>query len=394
MTPRAPRASARILLTLAWFAVAADAHATEFQFHGLLDVTAAERGPAYEQNVLTRGDSPFDGYTLRLFCDGRINDRLQLYSQGMLRDATAPYVDGAYLQFTPWPERDLHLQAGKVPWAIGTYGPRTYSNRNPLVGAPLLYQYHTSFVWYEVVPTADQMLRAAGTGQYGVNYFGYAEGRGAPLVDDCYWDVGATLLGSARPLEYAIGVVNGTPGWGSTSQDENAAKSVLGRVGLAPLPGARFGVSGSYGAYLNSSKNPKLPPGRSAEDYHQILGMADLELLAGHAEFRAEGAYNVWETPFLGDLHAKSGYAELKYTLPAGTFVAGRWDALRFGEITNGAGASRPWDWNVSRVEAGAGYRFNRDVTAKVVWQRTRLETAPGSQRDLSLVAAQLTAAF
>ncbi|HTE66328.1 MAG TPA: hypothetical protein VK736_08720, partial [Candidatus Binatia bacterium] len=264
--------------------VTAAAGASDFKVRGLLDVVVAPRGEAFDGNILMRDDSPFDAYGLRVFGEAQVDPRLQVHLQVVLRDATSPYVDGAYAIFTPSPARDLHVLAGKVPWPIGTWAPRTYSSKNPLIGAPLMYQYHSTLLWYEVVPSDDALLATSGSGQYGVNYFGYAEGRGMALVDDSYWDVGVTLVGSTRPLEYAVGITAGTPGWGSTSQEENSGKTVLGRVGLAPLPGVRFGVSGAYGPYLIEPLNPLLPPGRKVEDYHQMLSIADLELNAGRVE--------------------------------------------------------------------------------------------------------------
>jgi hypothetical protein len=396
MIPRSLHSLAAALVAALGLAVATSAGASDLKIHGLLDVVAAQRGEAYEGNLLMRGDSPFDAYGLRVFGEDQVNERLQVFLQAVLRDAATPYVDGAYALFTPSPARDLHVLAGKVPWAVGTYAPRTYSNHNPLIGAPLMYQYHSTLLWYDLPPNADALLATSGEGQYGVDYHGYREGRGMTLVDDSYWDVGVTLVGSSRPVEYALGVGAGTPGWGSTSQDENSGKSVLGRIGLAPLPGVRFGLSGSYGPYLIKPLSPKLPPGKVVEDYNQKLAMADLELIAGHAEARAEGARNVWETPTVGDLRVSSGYVELKYSLSFGAFVAGRWDVMRFGRIADSSGARRPWDSDLTRLETGIGYRMSRDALAKVVYQRTRFDVSPDptEPRDRSLVAAQLSIAF
>jgi hypothetical protein len=286
--------------------------------------------------------------------------------------------------------------AGKVPWAIGTYAPRTYSNHNPLIGSPLMYQYHTTLLWFEVPPSADALLATAGSGQFGVDYFGYPEGRGMAIVDDSFWDVGVTVTGSQRPLEYALGMTAGTPSWSSTTQDDNAGRTVLGRIGLAALPGVRLGVSGAYGPYLVSGVQPDLPPGHAATDYHQELGMADLELLVNHLELRGEAARNVWETPTVGNLEATTGYVELKYSLAFGGYLAGRWDALRFGKIANSAGVEHPWDSNVTRIETGVGYRFSREAVAKLVYQRTTVEreSVPGQDPDHDLLAAQLSIAF
>jgi hypothetical protein len=382
-------------LATALLAPAAPARGADVRFRGLLDLVATGRGPAVEHNVLTRDDSAFDPYGLRLFADAVVSPRLQGFAQVVLRDATEPYVDGAYLVYTPLPARDLHVLAGKLPWAVGTWGPRTYSSKNPLVSSPLMYQHHTSLLFYEIVPDADALLGAAGTGSYGVNYFGYAEGLGMPMVDDSYWDVGVTVAGSERPLEYALGVTAGTPGWGSTEVDENSGKSLLGRVGLAPLPWLRVGVSGSVGPYLHAELDPGLPPGRTANDYDQRLVMADAELLFDRLELRAEGARNVWETPTVGDLEVESGYVEAKVATSFGAYAAGRFDVLRFGEIADSGGTHRPWDHDVTRIEAGVGYRFTRDVLAKVIVQHTTIERGgTAGDRVLSLVAAQLSVGF
>ena len=396
MTAPYRRALGRWACVLTMLAIATPVYAAEVALHGLLTVVAAERSDAYTYNIFTRGDAPMDAYTLRLSPTAHVNDQLEVFGQLVLNDASGVYVDGAYLQVTPWASRDLHLLAGKVPWPIGTWAPRTYADRNPLIGTPLMYQYHSTLLWYDIPPDADALLATAGSGQTGANYQGYAAGRGMPVVDDSYWDVGATLVGSARPLEYALGICAGTPGWGSTSRDENAGKTVLGRLGLAPLPGVRVGVSGAYGPYLDASVAPQLPPDRGIEDYHQQLGMADLELLAGHAELRAEAAHNLWQTPTVGDLTVTTGYAELKYAFSFGGYVAGRWDVERFGKIQDSTGASRPWDSDVTRIEAGAGFRFDRNTVAKLIYQTITIEdSAPGASNETyGMVAAQVVVSF
>src|SRR6267142_950173 len=104
-------ASAWAWALLCVVASASLARAAETRFHGLLDLVAAERAPAYDLNRLTRGDNPFDAYGVRLFADAQVNDRLQVFSQVVLRDESGIYVDGAYLMFTPRPTLDLHVLA-------------------------------------------------------------------------------------------------------------------------------------------------------------------------------------------------------------------------------------------------------------------------------------------
>jgi len=371
------------------------ASAADISYHGLLDLVITQRGKAFDHNVLTRGDSPFDPAGVRLFADSKVNDRTEVFAQVVLHDASSLYLDGAYLLYSPLAGHDLHLLAGKIPWAIGTWGPRTYSNRNPLIGTPLIYAHHTTLLWYGIPPTTDALLATAGQGAYGVNYYGFPMGRGMPIVDDSYWDVGLTIAGSERPLEYAAGVVAGTPSWGSTSQDDNSGKCVLGRIGLAPMPWLRFGASGAYGPYLQAKLNSAMPPGHNVNDYAQKLVMGDLELLVGRLELRAEGVRNFWETPTVGTLGVTGGYAEAKLASPWSAFLAGRYDVMRFSEITSSTGARRPWDDDVNRIETGFGYRFSRDVTGKMIYQRTRFEhEANDSYPTMELFAAQLSVAF
>ena len=190
--------------------------------------------------------------------------------------------------------------------------------------------------------------------------------------------------------------MSGTPSWGSTQRDDNSGKSILGRVGISPMPALRVGVSGSFGPYMLQSLNAKLPAGRSVDEYAQKLLMADLEVLVGHAELRSEAASNFWETPYLGELSVRSAYAELKYLLDSGVYLAGRWDVERFGRIQSSSGAMLPWDWNTTRGEGGVGYRISRDATAKVAWQYTTFDNgvAGWSKPHRSILAAQLSLGF
>ena len=386
-----PRVLIRCLLAVAGLFTAMPLYASDFRVHGLLDLVAAQRSDTYQLNRLTRGDSQYDPYGLRLFLDGNVNDRLDVFGQVVLRDGANPYVDGAYVSFTPFSGHDTHLLAGKIPWPVGTYGPRTYSNKNPLIATPLMYQYHTTLLWWAIPPSADVLIANSGNGQYNIDYFGFPMGMGMPVVDDSWWDVGVTAVGSQGPLEYSMGIMAGTPGWGNTVEDENTGKTILGRLGLVPAPGLRFGVSGALGPYLIEDLNGQLAPGQNVNEFRQKIGMVDVEFATGHLELRAEGAWNTWQTPTVGDLDVATGYVEMKYALSFGAFIAGRLDGMRFSDIADSTGVEHTWDSNISRWELGAGYRFDRNILAKLVYQHTTME---GRDLEPSLLAAQLGVGF
>lgn len=373
------------------FAVAGEARAGELSVHGILDATATGRTDAFSDNTLTRGDNPFDPYGMRVFAEGTVNPQFTVFGQVVFHDASGIYLDGAYIMWTPKADRDFHVLAGKIPWLIGTFGPRTYSDKNPLIGKPLLYQYHTTLVWYALPPDADALLASRGTGQDAIGYL--QGGFGMPVVDDSWWDTGVMTSGSTHGLEYALGVTNGTPGWGNGAQDENRENTLLGRIGYAPAPWLRFGVSGASGAYLIESLNEPLPPGKRPEDYHQQILMGDLELLWDRFELRSEAVDNTWETPHLGDLGVRSGYVEGKVGLPAGLWAAARWDVMRFGDVTDTTGAQQAWDYDQNRLETGLGLRWDRNVLLKGVFQRNT-QHQPDGAHHADLWALQLSVRF
>jgi len=394
MRPTRTHWTAALVATLALAAV--PAAATDFSVHGLLDVATADRGEAFELNRTTFGNSPFDAFGLRLFADAAAGEKVTVSAELLLDDNRGAQVVGAYVRYRPRPLVDFDLIAGKIPWPIGTFGSRSTSSANPLIGRPLMYQHHTTLLWYMVPPNADALLAVAGSGQSGVNYFGGPGGGvGMPIVDDAFWDVGVIASGSHGPFEGAVGMVNGAPGWASTVEDDNGGKSVLGRLGFSPVPAIRVGISGSHGPYLHDAAGDGLPPGKSVSSLPQDLVMADLELLRGHAECRAEGFVNRWATGTVGDLRVTGYYVEGKYALIAGLYGAARWDQMRFSDLLGTDGLARPWDRDVDRIEAGLGFRPERGLLIKGVYQREWLRGDALHAGDAyNLIGGQLSVSF
>jgi hypothetical protein len=374
-----------------------DAFGGDVKVHGLLDLVLTGKTEAAELNQLWLRDSRFDAYAARIFVDGAATDRIQVFTQLLVTENIGVRAMGAYAMVDPWVGRDVHLIAGLIPYLVGTYDARSYSDKNPLVGIPMVYQHHTTLRRDQIPATPDEILARAGAEYQGVDYPTGGPGfPGMPVIYETWWDFGVGVMGSARPLEFGLALENGTPSFPDPGRDQNSGKAVLGRVGLAPTAGLRFGVSGVYGPYLVDDLGTALPPGKRAEDYNQILAMADAEWSAGHLELRGEGYRNTWQTPTLGDLRVSGFYAEAKMQLPAGFYVAGRYEIMRFGDLADSTGTSKPWDTDWDRGEAGAGYRVARDVTAKVVYQWNQaMSDSPVLERSrYDLVAGQLSIRF
>jgi hypothetical protein len=384
---------AAVLPFVAWPGTAL---AVDARVHGLLDVVLAGKTEAIEYNTLWMGDTRFDTYGARIFVDGAVTDRIQVFTQLLVEEAIGVRAMGAYAMFDPWKARDIHVIAGLTPYLVGTMDARAYSDKNPLIGLPLLYQHHTSLHWDQVPATTDELLSQAGLEYRGSSFGGGYPYPGLAVVYLNWWDFGVGLIGSARPFEFALGIENGVPSWPDPTRDSNEGKGLQGRIGIAPSPALRFGVSGAYGPYLADNLATPLAPGQTAEDYNQVLGMVDAEWSAGHFELRGEGYHNTWQTPTVGDLNVAGFYAESKWTLPAGFYVAGRYEIMRFSDVKDSSGESKPWDTDWDRGEVGVGYRLARGVLLKSVyqWNTPKSESPNVDDKTDALAAAQLSVRF
>src|SRR5262249_34830622 len=139
-----------------------------------------------------------------------------------------------------------------------------------------------------------------------------------------------------------------------------------------PVPGLRVGVSGADGTWMPAWYHPLLPFGKDLRDYRETTLMVDAEIERGAFELRGEGVNRRWETILTGNLDVQCGYAEARWSFTNGGWLAGRIEAMRFGDVTTSAAVTRPWDDDVDRWETVLGYRVTRDVHAKLGFQRTR----------------------
>lgn len=392
ITKRATR-TVGALLAAALLALAAGRARAEgegaVRVHGELALTAASRGQAQVWNWDDTGTSAFDPYVAHVQAEDRLSPHWEVDGHAWYREAFGLRLLGAYVQYTPAPARDFHVLAGKIPWLIGSEADRAYPDKNPLVGVPLMYQFHSGLTWYSLPTGAASVVS---TSTYGDGFSGspYYAG-GMPVVWESWWDVGLMAVGSARPFEAALGVTQGTPGWGEPAEDENSGKTLLGRIGVTPIPAVRVGVSAALGPYLVDALADSLPPGKNVSDYDQQLVMTDAEFALGHVELRGEAYRNVWQTPRTGDLRVSGYYVEGKYTLPVGLYAAARWEIQRFSKLDAGVGTGEPWHADQDRFEGGLGYRVARGVIAKAVYQRQRSlaggSSLPGDAAGLGAVS-------
>ncbi len=372
---------------------------------------SAADSDALDDNRQRRGDSPFNHVRLSLAADIAVNDHLTVFNRTFLDPSSSASIGSflrSYLRYNviAGEKGHLNLEIGKIPTPFGHFTQRAYSDKNPLIGYPLMYHYASSLRSNQLPSDNADLLAHRGQGFPG-RFTGYGGGgspasfRGLPMIYDSCWDFGGGIVGSAWRLEYSLAVTQGTlsdPRSGAS--DNNDGRQVAGRLGFVPFAG--LFVQGSYaqGPYLDRSVAPHLN-GVGVEDFDQkITGLA-MEYGIRHLSLTSEIAFNSWESPNIvdagggvQDLSVIGFYAEATYKLAPGLLAAGRYSGLRYDEIDDGTGSGsvQSWDYDVDRIELGLGYRASDAVIYKLVAQLN--DSGRPSSSDENIVAAQLTIVF
>jgi len=369
------------------------------QVDGLVDVVGRGQDADLYLNRTFIQTTNFDALRARLFVEGG-NERTRAFVQLLLSDVGYSTFNwyGGYLQHRIIEGKELYFEVGKIPVHTGTWGPRTYSNRNPLVGIPLAYYYKSTLHATMMPRDLDDLLSRRGTGQQGVFYTnldGSPRGEkyaSLPMMYDNCWDYGAFVLGSSHRFDYALGATLGAPGAPVNGPDTNSGVSVHAKVGMAPVTGLALHLSFAHGAYLSRDVEPYIPAGARIEDYAQTLWGASAAWGWRHLSLRGEAFANRFDTPLRADgLGHTSYYLEGSYVFLPGWYAAMRYDAMRF-ERVEGSSGPVTWDENLQRVEAGVGYHATRELLVKAVAQMNAF--AAGWDIDRILPALQISFAF
>lgn len=341
--------------------------------------------------------SDYETSSLRLFrLDLTAEARLASFAS-VLFDARSdnlgsPRVYALFLRVRPWASREIDLQAGLVPPVFGSFPRRRYAYENPLPSLPLAYQYLTTLREDAVPARAEGLVAQRGRGWRVRHPVGSAEAEpGLPLVNAERWDAGIQLRLGREPVSLAVALTQGTLSYPLT-RDDNDGKTWSARLAFTPSPALVVGLSGASGEFLSRGVQDVLPS-TARDTYRQDAVGLDLQWSAGHWILRGEAVLGRWSLPALEATRIEDPvptlglYAEGRYKLRAGVFVAGRVERLTFGEIDTVAGP-QTWEAPVTRVEAGVGWSPRRHVLLKASWQHNWRDG--GRVRENDLVAGQV----
>ncbi len=360
---------------------------------GLASVSVGSHDPGYFNYT------DYEHDTLRLLrlamrAAFSLGDRVSLL--GELRtenwDTFQPYA--LYLRVRPWRGRAIDIQAGRIPPVFGAFSRRPYASDNFLIGLPLAYQYLTSLRADALPASADDLIRMRGRGWLSRFPIGsHAAAHGLPLVAAFRWDTGVEVRLGDDPVSLGAAVTTGTLS-DPRVRDNNHGKQVSARLEVRPVVGLVLGVSAARGPFVARAASSALPPGVSARGLDQQAFGADAEYSRGYWLVRSEVLISRWRVPAVAPplvtapLDATSVFAEGRYRIRPGLYVAGRVDHLGFSDVTGTAGRES-WDAPVTRVEVGGGYSVRRNVLVKVAFQHDSRDTR--RYDAAAIVAAELS---
>ena len=362
----------------------------QYQVTGMLDLVLRNLSSEDGSNKTFKGFSNFDYVRARIFFDAQPTEKVSVFTQ-VLVDNSAFQLYGAYVRLSKMGGANVNLQAGLIPNPVGLWGPRTYSDKNPLVGLPLMYLYHTALSPSAYQKTNQQLYSTRGEGY---------EHSGLPIIYDPCWNTGMEIFGSVGMVDWSVGALSGSVSAPRT-QPEKDVPQLTGKLGLYFSPAFSLSFSGFAGPYIDdisifeieASEYYKLAAAndlKQTEDYLNLGGGYGAHFDYGMLEMYSEGFFTRWEHPIFENLDAYSVYFDARYKLAPQWYVAGRVETMRFSEHDFGGSIGKQdWDYPLNRFELGVGYRVDQAVLLKVVTQIVRgVDNAP---LDDETVAIQLS---
>jgi hypothetical protein len=305
-------------------------------------------------------------------------------------------LDEYELRFTPRADGVINFQVGKFGTVVGNWVARHHSWDNPFITAPLPYESLTGifdttaatspatlFLWSHVRP-----------GDAGPE--GYFNAERLPIIWGPSYATGAAVTGVIGRADYAFEMKNtalaSRPSSWSAADTQWQHPTFSGRLGYRPNASWYLGLSASAGTYLRPGAQPTLAPGRTLDDYREIVWAQDIGYAWHHLQLWAEAYETAFEIPRVGRAVTVAYYVEAKYKFAPQFSGAVRWNQQRFGDIPDATGQPVQWDHDLWRADVAANYRFTPQTEFKLQYSFQSGGTGPRPRT--SLLAAQFVLRF
>lgn len=317
----------------------------------------------YDQNPLRAAQG-------RLMAEWTLSPSVALLGELLAENGVGVTGAAWYLRWHPWANRQFDVQVGRIPPVIGLFARQPYGRDNPLVDAPLAYQYLMSLRPDALPATANDLILMRGRGWEPFFPVGSTSvTTGIPIVSAFRWDTGAEVHWHGGRTDLAGAVTRGSMAVPAVGSDLTGSVTVSGRLAVDGPAGLTLGVSGARGPWIQSSTLGLVPASLRNDNSQTLLG-ADVQFGWGPWLVRAEELRSVFTLPLidattpLTHLAVWSGYLEGRYHFLPRWQGAARVEYLNFSSIigTLNGGLPISWEAPVQRVSADIGYRLRRQV--------------------------------
>jgi class 3 adenylate cyclase len=350
--------------------------------------------PGDEPAWLIPETDAFVSARLRLFLDAFVGDRVYASVEGRADRGDEPTADDftarlqqAFLRVRVWDGADLHLQAGQFTTPFGNHPSRRRTEADPFIRPPLAYDHPTVMRPHEVPVDEDELL--------GWKDDPASRALGVPAVWGTPYPTGAMLMGAWRTLDFRVAMVNSAP---SAEPDQWKPSAPFGsaqiiRLGWQVVPSLHLGVSQATGPWIREGVDDPFPdaedpvPEDRFRSYKQKLLGVETTFTRGMVELRGEVLMDQWGVPEMDeDPKELAWYAEGKVKSAGGLFGAVRVGAIHFGDMTGSGGTAEPWDYDIQRLQVGAGYRLARNLEIRGEYLVNRASDAPLLETELASI--------
>lgn len=356
-------------------------------FSGLLDLEAYSLPQPPPGLINTEKHFLFNP-RLTSFFDAQLGPSLYAFGQARLDRGFDPSdrgprvrMDEYALRFTPWPEGQLNIQAGKFATVVGSWVARHYSWEDPFILAPGPYQNLTG--------VQDSPASEAGAHESGHSSARSEYAHNLPILWGPSYTTGLEVSGKVAKFDWAVEMKNAAlssrPETWSPTETGFDHPTFSGRLGFRPNPTWNFGLSASTGSYLRDDSDH---PGANRE---WVLGQ-DISFARRHLQIWAEFYEARFDLPGGGSADTFSYYLETKYQFLPQLFGALRWNQQFYGSGPEGANMDLPFGPSLWRIDAALGYRFTPRTQLKVQYS---LELGHGEESGVrQLIAGQFTVKY
>jgi hypothetical protein len=334
----------------------------DFDFYATVDNWVISQPPP---GIMVTGQNYLNSPRLSMLGTLQVQEWLSIFALGDVDRGFDP-TDGSiqirpdvyYAKISPF-GGILQGKFGAIPTSFGQWVNRHFSWQNPLVNAPLAYEWFMAIRGdtARITPKTQPANRSTWL----------------PIVWGPSYTSGGQFNGTLDRIDWAFEFKNdalssAVPYWQLWENPlDGSALTYTGRLGWRPTTEWNIGASGSTGSYVVPNSFP------GWQNYLQNTAGVDVSWAHGDLELWGEAlwsSFDVRSSPLsqAGTVGVVSYFMETRWRFDAQWWLAGRWNQQLYGDAP---GTSDSWDNDVWRIDACLGWRVDRTLTVKTQFSYT-----------------------